>query len=128
MRIEPILAWTSYDEGREPRLAYNLRVVVLLSLRGLTNHNGSLFGMVDEDVRWTPKGRPHAWPPQFRERPPAYPQALVPCGHGLLVLTAKTRLRLLPPLTLTAHDVEMALTILNEVLSEMAQKSPEEQA
>ena len=47
---------------------------------------------------------------------------------GLLVLTAKTRLRLLPPLTLTAHDVEMALTILNEVLSEMAQKSPEEQA
>ena len=58
------------------------------NLRGLTNHNGSLFGMVDEDVRWTPKGRPHAWPPQFRERPPAYPQALVPCGHGLLVLTA----------------------------------------
>ena len=48
--------------------------------------------------------------------------------HFLLVLTAKTRLRLLPPLTLTAHDVEMALTILNEVLSEMAQKSPEEQA
>ena len=47
---------------------------------------------------------------------------------GLLVLTAKTRLRLLPPLTLTAHDVELALTILNEVLSEMAQKSPEEQA
>ena len=30
---------------------------------------------------------------------------------GLLVLTAKTRLRLLPPLTLTAHDVEMALDI-----------------
>ena len=37
-------------------------------------------------------------------------------------------LRLLPPLTLTAHDVEKALAILNEVLSEMAQKSPEEQA
>ena len=47
---------------------------------------------------------------------------------GLLVLTAKTRLRLLPPLTLTAHDVEKALAILTEVLSEMAQKSPEEQA
>ena len=47
---------------------------------------------------------------------------------GLLVLTAKTRLRLLPPLTLTAHDVEKALAILNEVLREMAQKSPEEQA
>ncbi len=31
---------------------------------------------------------------------------------GLLVLTAKTRLRLLPPLTLTAHDVDMALEVL----------------
>ena len=47
---------------------------------------------------------------------------------GLLVLTAKTRLRLLPPLTLTAHDVEKALGILNEVLTEMDQKAPKEQA
>ena len=38
---------------------------------------------------------------------------------GLLVLTAKTRLRLLPPLTLTAHDVDMALEILGSVLTEM---------
>ena len=45
---------------------------------------------------------------------------------GLLVLTAKTRLRLLPPLTLTAHDVDAALEILGEVLSEMAQKQPAE--
>ena len=44
------------------------------------------------------------------------------------MLTAKTRLRLLPPLTLTEHDVEMALSILNEVLTEMEQKSPEEPA
>ena len=36
---------------------------------------------------------------------------------GLLVLTAKTRLRLLPPLILSAHDVETALAILREVLS-----------
>ena len=47
---------------------------------------------------------------------------------GLLVLTAKSRLRLLPPLTLTAHDVEKALGILNEVLTEMEQKAPKEQA
>ena len=38
---------------------------------------------------------------------------------GLLVLTAKTRLRLLPPLTLTAHDVDLALEILGSVLTEM---------
>lgn len=36
---------------------------------------------------------------------------------GLLVLTAKTRLRLLPPLVLTAEDVEKALEILGEVLT-----------
>ena len=47
---------------------------------------------------------------------------------GLLVLTAKTRLRLLPPLTLNAHDVELALQILNEVLTGMAQKAAEAQA
>ena len=38
---------------------------------------------------------------------------------GLLVLTAKTRLRLLPPLTQTAHDVDLALEILGCVLTEM---------
>ena len=47
---------------------------------------------------------------------------------GLLVLTAKTRLRLLPPLTLTAHDVEMALDILGSVLAEMDPSKTEEQA
>ena len=36
--------------------------------------------------------------------------------RGLLVLTAKTRLRLLPPLVVTAHDIERALIILDEVL------------
>ena len=36
--------------------------------------------------------------------------------RGLLVLTAKTRLRLLPPLVVTAHDIERALVILDEVL------------
>ena len=35
------------------------------------------------------------------------------------MLTAKTRLRLLPPLTLTAHDVDLALEILGSVLTEM---------
>ena len=36
--------------------------------------------------------------------------------EGLLVLTAKTRLRLLPPLILTADDVDDALAILRSVL------------
>ena len=39
--------------------------------------------------------------------------------RGLLVLTAKTRLRLLPPLVVTAHDIERALVILDEVLCGM---------
>ncbi|MBQ7859897.1 MAG: acetylornithine/succinylornithine family transaminase [Faecalibacterium sp.] len=38
---------------------------------------------------------------------------------GLLVLTAKTRLRLLPPLVLTAQDVDACLEILGGVLAEM---------
>ena len=47
---------------------------------------------------------------------------------GLLVLTAKTRLRLLPPPTLTAHDVDMALEVLAEVLGAMEPTAPKEQA
>jgi len=47
---------------------------------------------------------------------------------GLLVLTAKTRLRLLPPLTLSEHDVDMALEILGDVLSKMEPTAPKEQA
>ena len=51
------------------------------------------------------------------------------CGEkGLLVLTAKTRLRLLPPLTLSEHDVDMALEILGDVLSKMEPTAPKEQA
>ncbi len=38
---------------------------------------------------------------------------------GLLCLTAKTRLRLLPPLILTEQDVDKALDILGKVLGEM---------
>ena len=43
---------------------------------------------------------------------------------GLLVLTAKTRLRLLPPLTLSEHDVDMALEILSDVLGKMEPTAP----
>ena len=39
--------------------------------------------------------------------------------RGLLVLTAKARLRLLPPLVVTAHDIQRALVILDEVLCGM---------
>ena len=45
-------------------------------------------------------------------------EVLTACqDKGLLCLTAKTRLRLLPPLVLTNEDIEKALQILNEVLS-----------
>jgi len=45
-------------------------------------------------------------------------EVLTACQNkGLLCLTAKTRLRLLPPLVLTNEDIEKALNILNEVLS-----------
>ena len=37
--------------------------------------------------------------------------------RGLLVLTAKDRLRLLPPLTLTEYDVERALKYVGDALS-----------
>ena len=40
-------------------------------------------------------------------------------AKGLLVLTAKTRLRLLPPLILSEADVAKALAILDDVLSSM---------
>ena len=39
--------------------------------------------------------------------------------EGLLVLTAKTRLRLLPPLILTQDDVDKALAILRTVLEKL---------
>ena len=39
--------------------------------------------------------------------------------RGLLVLTAKTRLRLLPPLILTDADVDSALATLRDVLQEL---------
>ena len=47
---------------------------------------------------------------------------------GLLVLTAKTRLRLLPPLTVSEHEVDMALDVLAEVLGNMEPTAPKEQA
>ncbi len=39
--------------------------------------------------------------------------------HGLLVLTAKDRIRLLPPLILAPEDVDKAVAILGEVLAEI---------
>ena len=47
---------------------------------------------------------------------------------GLLVLTAKTKVRLLPPLTVSEHEVDMALDVLAEVLGTMEPTAPKEQA
>ena len=49
-------------------------------------------------------------------------------SSALYAMTAKTRLRLLPPLTLSEHDVDMALEILGDVLSKMEPTAPKEQA
>ena len=38
---------------------------------------------------------------------------------GLLILTAKTLLRLLPPLNISYEEIDKGLAILNEVLSEV---------
>ena len=76
----------------------------------------------DHDADVGEDGRPHAGDAQRAD-------VLAACREkGLLVLTAKTRLRLLPPLTLTAHDVDMALEILGEVLTGMQPKTVEEKA
>ena len=48
------------------------------------------------------------------------------CEHnGLLVLTAKDRVRLLPPLILTPGDVDRAVQILAETLAEIPPEEPE---
>ena len=38
---------------------------------------------------------------------------------GLLILTAKDKLRMLPPLVITKGEIDQAMTILREVLSTM---------
>ena len=38
--------------------------------------------------------------------------------HGLLILTAKNFLRLLPPLTITDEEMEKGLQILRDVIAE----------
>lgn len=44
--------------------------------------------------------------------------AKVCCQHGLLILTAKDALRMLPPLTITYEEIDKGLEILKKVLSE----------
>ena len=51
-----------------------------------------------------------------------------PARKGPAGAYRQTRLRLLPPLTLTAHDVDMALEVLAEVLGAMEPTAPKEQA
>ena len=38
--------------------------------------------------------------------------------HGLLVLTAKTLVRLLPPLTITFEEIDKGLAILEKVIKQ----------
>ena len=39
-------------------------------------------------------------------------------GRGLLLLTAKTKVRLLPPLTITNEEIDAGLKIIEELLAE----------
>ena len=39
-------------------------------------------------------------------------------GRGLLLLTAKTKVRLLPPLNITFEEIDAGLKILAEILAE----------
>ena len=38
--------------------------------------------------------------------------------HGVLFLTAKTKLRMLPPLTITKDEIEQGLSVLETVLTQ----------
>ena len=51
---------------------------------------------------------------------PAAGDVVVKCiEKGLLILTAKTKLRFLPPLIITYEEIDQGIQILGEVLSEI---------
>ena len=57
-----------------------------LGLRCPTLHNGSLWGIVDNTVVWTPVNRPDAWPKAHSRTFPFPPTSLASLGPALLVL------------------------------------------
>ena len=52
----------------------------------ITSHYGMLFGIDGYTVRWTPIGRPDAWPAVFSLSFPYKPVALSPFSQGMTVL------------------------------------------
>jgi hypothetical protein len=52
----------------------------------LTSHYGMMFGIDGHTVRWTPTGRPDAWPQIFAIAFPYKPVALASWGQSLIVL------------------------------------------
>lgn len=55
-------------------------------LRSLKIHNNCLWGIVDNDVVWTPINRPDAWPKACRRPFPVRPTALESYAGALIVL------------------------------------------
>jgi hypothetical protein len=57
-----------------------------LGMTGLTQHYGMMFGIDGNTVRWTPTGRPDAWPTIFAVKFPYKPLALSSWGQSLIIL------------------------------------------
>ena len=56
------------------------------ALTCLTSHYGMLFGISGHTIRWTPIGRPDAWPEVFSLTMPFQPLALASFNQALVVL------------------------------------------
>jgi hypothetical protein len=56
------------------------------ALTCLTSHYGMLFGISGHTIRWTPIGRPDAWPEVFSLTMPFQPLALASFNQALIVL------------------------------------------
>lgn len=57
-----------------------------IGLRHITQHYGMFFGIDGHTVRWTPTGRPNAWPTIYSLSFPHLPVKLIPYEQSMIVL------------------------------------------